>query len=38
LLNDYTRLMFNYLHAVPVDPNFGLSWGEAYALRFAIFW
>jgi phosphate-selective porin OprO and OprP len=37
-LNDYTRLMFNYVHAVPVDPNFGPSYADAFFLRTAIFW
>jgi phosphate-selective porin OprO/OprP len=37
-LNDYTRIMFNYLHAVPVDPNFGPSWGDEYVVRCEIFW
>ena len=30
-LNNYTRLMFNYTHAVPVDPNFGPSFASASA-------
>lgn len=37
-LNDYCRLMFNYVHAVPVDPNFGPSYGSGYFVRSAIFW
>lgn len=37
-LNDYTRIMFNYVHAVPVDPNFGPSAANAFFLRTAIFW
>ncbi|MFO0965095.1 MAG: porin [Gemmataceae bacterium] len=37
-LNDYTRLMFNYTHAIPVDPNFGPSFADSYGLRVAIFW
>jgi phosphate-selective porin OprO/OprP len=37
-LNDYTRIMFNYLHVVPVNPNFGPSWGDEYVVRSEIFW
>jgi phosphate-selective porin OprO/OprP len=37
-LNDYARLMFNYIHAIPVDPNFGPSYADAFFLRTAIFW
>lgn len=37
-LNDYARLMFNYVHAVVVDPNFGPSYADAFFLRTAIFW
>jgi phosphate-selective porin OprO and OprP len=37
-LNDYARLTFNYVHAVPVDPNFGPSWADAYFIQTAIFW
>jgi phosphate-selective porin OprO/OprP len=37
-LNDYTRIMFNWLHAVPVDPNFGPSWADEYAIRCSVFW
>jgi phosphate-selective porin OprO and OprP len=37
-LNDYARVMFNYVHAIPVDPNFGPSWADAFFLRTAIFW
>lgn len=37
-LNDYMRIMFNYVHAVPVDPNFGPSVAEAFIIRAAIFW
>jgi phosphate-selective porin OprO/OprP len=37
-LNDYTRIMFNYVHAVVVDPNFGPSFANAFFLRTAIFW
>jgi len=32
------RIMFNYVHAVPVDPNFGPSFADAFFLRTAIFW
>src|SRR5262245_14274071 len=37
-LNDYARLMFNYVHAVAVDPNFGPSWADAFFLQAALFW
>jgi phosphate-selective porin OprO/OprP len=37
-LNDYARLLFNYVHAVPVDPNFGPSYADAFFIRTAIFW
>ena len=37
-LNDYTRMMFNYVHAVPVDPNFGPSWDNAFFVETAVFW
>ena len=37
-LNDYTRIMFNYLHVVPVDPNFGASYADEFVIRTAIFW
>jgi phosphate-selective porin OprO/OprP len=37
-LNDNTRIMFNWLHAVPVDPNFGPSYGDEFAIETAIFW
>lgn len=37
-LNNRTRLMFNYTHAVPVDPNFGPSTADAFFARCAIFW
>ncbi len=37
-LNNYMRLMFNYIHTVPVDPNFGPSYADAFFLRTAIFW
>jgi phosphate-selective porin OprO/OprP len=37
-LNDYTRIMFNYVHAVPVDPNFGPSYADEFVVRTAIFW
>jgi hypothetical protein len=30
--------MFNYVHAVPVDPNFGPSYADAFFIRTAIFW
>jgi phosphate-selective porin OprO/OprP len=37
-LNDHARLMFNYLHAVPGNPNFGNSAANAFTIRSAIFW
>lgn len=39
-LNDYTRIMFNWVHAVPVDPNpgGGPSAANAFFIRTAIFW
>jgi phosphate-selective porin OprO and OprP len=37
-LNDNTRIMFNYTHAVPVDPNFGPSFADAFFISFQIFW
>jgi phosphate-selective porin OprO/OprP len=37
-LNDSTRLMFNYIHVVPVDPNFGPSFADAFFLSTQIFW
>jgi hypothetical protein len=37
-LNDFTRLMFNYVFSVPVDPNAGPSTAQAFFLRAAIFW
>jgi phosphate-selective porin OprO/OprP len=37
-LNDYTRVMFNYVYTVPVDPNVGPSAAQAFFLRMAIFW
>jgi phosphate-selective porin OprO/OprP len=37
-LNDFTRLMFNYVHSVPVDPNFGPSYANTFYVRTAIFW
>jgi phosphate-selective porin OprO/OprP len=37
-LNDYTRILFNYTHAVPVDLNFGPSSADAFFIRTAVFW
>src|SRR5262249_19716964 len=37
-LNDYARIMFNYVYAVPVDPNFGPSGAHAFFIESAIFW
>ena len=37
-LNNYARFMFNYIHAIPVDPNFGPSAADAFFIRTEIFW
>jgi len=37
-LNDNTRFLFNYVHAVPVDPNFGPSFADAFFISCQIFW
>ncbi|MFL5327565.1 MAG: OprO/OprP family phosphate-selective porin [Gemmataceae bacterium] len=37
-LNDYARIMFNYVNAVPVDPNFGPSGANAFFIQSAVFW
>ncbi len=37
-LNDNTRVMFNYVHLVPVSPNAGPSYANAFFIRTAIFW
>jgi phosphate-selective porin OprO/OprP len=37
-LNDYARIMFNYVHAVPVNQAFGPSYGDGYFIQSAIFW
>ena len=37
-MTDYSRIMFNYVHAVPVDPNFGSSSANAYFIRSAVYW
>jgi phosphate-selective porin OprO/OprP len=37
-INDNARLMFNYVHATPWDPNFGSSVADSFTLRTAIFW
>jgi phosphate-selective porin OprO/OprP len=37
-LNDYTRIMFNYVHAVPVVPGAGPSYADEFVVRTAIFW
>jgi phosphate-selective porin OprO and OprP len=37
-LNDNTRIMFNYVNAVPDDPNFGPSGANAFYIQSAIFW
>jgi phosphate-selective porin OprO/OprP len=38
LLNDRMRFLADYVHAVPVDPNFGPSGADAFFLRCAVFW
>jgi phosphate-selective porin OprO/OprP len=37
-LNENARLMFNYVHAIPVDPNFGPSAADAFFFRTEVFW
>lgn len=37
-LNDYTRIMLNYVHAIPVDPNFGASAADAVFIRSEVSW
>jgi phosphate-selective porin OprO and OprP len=37
-LTDNFRFMFNWVHAIPVDPNFGPSYADVFMLRTAIFW
>ena len=37
-LNDNTRLMFDYVHFIPVSPNAGPSYANAFFLRCAVFW
>ena len=37
-LNDNARVMFNFVHAVPVDPNYGPSWANAFFVETAVFW
>jgi phosphate-selective porin OprO/OprP len=37
-LNDYARLMFNYVHAVPQNQTFGPSYADAFFIQSAIFW
>lgn len=37
-LNDNARIMFNYVHAIPVNPNFGSSSADLFTIRSAIFW
>lgn len=37
-LNDNARLMFNYVHAIPVDPNFGPSAADGFFARTEVFW
>lgn len=37
-LNDNARIMFNYVHAVPVVPTLGPSFADEFVVRTAIFW
>ena len=37
-LCDNVRLMCDWVHAIPVDPNFGPSYADLVTLRTAIFW
>jgi hypothetical protein len=37
-LDDYTRIMFNDLHDLLVDPNFGPIWADEYVDRCEILW
>lgn len=37
-LNDNTRLMVDYVHAIPVDPTFGSSNADTFTIRTAMFW
>jgi phosphate-selective porin len=37
-LNNNARLMFDYVHSVPVDPTFGSSTADTITIRSAIFW
>jgi phosphate-selective porin OprO/OprP len=37
-LNDRVRLMFDYVHAIPMDANFGPSIADIFTIRTAIFW
>jgi phosphate-selective porin OprO/OprP len=37
-LNDYARIMFNYVNAVPIIPAFGPSGANAFFIELAIFW
>jgi hypothetical protein len=30
--------MFNYVHAIPVDPNFGPSYADAFFIRSEVVW
>lgn len=37
-LNDYARFMLNYVHVIPVDPNFGPSAADVFYFRTELFW
>jgi phosphate-selective porin OprO/OprP len=37
-LTDNTRIMLNYVYAIPVDPNFGSSTANVFTIRTSIVW
>ncbi|HEY2252171.1 MAG TPA: porin [Planctomycetaceae bacterium] len=37
-LADHVRLMFNYVYALPNEPNAGASAANEYAMRLGVFW
>jgi phosphate-selective porin len=37
-LADRFRIMFNYTHAMPDEPNFGSSSANMFATRMAMYW
>lgn len=36
--NDNARFMFNYVHAIPIDPTFGPSAADAFFIQTALYW